>query len=70
MPGGGAQASKVNGGPGGSGKLGRTINKTNAWDVLREQEREKVLASLKGKFPDRYKKLIEQYYKNLQDEEK
>jgi hypothetical protein len=37
--------------------------------VSRERERDKVLAGLKGQVPDRYRKLIEQYYKNLQEEE-
>jgi hypothetical protein len=53
--------------------VGPTVTRTNnrnAWDTLRERDREKVLAGLKGKFPDRYKKLIEQYYKNLQEEER
>jgi hypothetical protein len=29
-----------------------------------------VLGALKGKFPDRYRKLIEQYYKDLQETDK
>lgn len=37
--------------------------------MSREKERDKVLAGLKGQVPDRYRKLIEQYYKNLQEEE-
>lgn len=37
--------------------------------MSREKERDKVLAGLKGQVPDRYRKLIEEYYKNLQDEE-
>lgn len=37
--------------------------------MSRDKERDKVLAGLKGQVPDRYRKLIEEYYKNLQDEE-
>jgi hypothetical protein len=36
---------------------------------MRDKDREKVLAGLKGNVPDRYRKLIETYYKNLQEEE-
>ncbi len=42
----------------------------DSWGNLPQKEREKVLAGLKGKFPDRYKKLIEQYYKSFQEDKR
>ena len=36
------------------------------WGTVRKREREKVLNVLKAKFPDRYRELLEQYYKSLQ----
>jgi hypothetical protein len=57
-------------GPASQGPTARRTNTRNAWDVSRDREREKVLAGLKGKFPDRYRKLVEQYYKDLQEEDK
>jgi tetratricopeptide (TPR) repeat protein len=69
-PGAGARQSTAPQGPASVGPTVTRTNNRNAWDTLRERDREKVLAGLKGKFPDRYKKLIEQYYKNLQEEER
>jgi TolA-binding protein len=37
----------------------------DAWGQMRDKEREEVLQALKDKFPDRYKELLEQYYKQL-----
>jgi len=39
------------------------------WGELRGRDREKVFAALKGQFPGRYRQLIEQYYRSLQEEE-
>ena len=33
-----------------------------------EKDREKVLNALKAKFPERYKELVKQYYKDLQED--
>ncbi len=41
-----------------------------SWGGLKDKQRDEVLSALKTKFPDRYKQLLEQYYKSLQDEEK
>ncbi len=38
------------------------------WLRLQERERQQVLDTLKGQFPDRYRELVEQYYRNLADE--
>ena len=38
-----------------------------SWGNLPEREREKILNGATARFPDRYKKLIEQYYKSFQD---
>lgn len=39
------------------------------WGELRGKDRERVFAALKGQFPGRYRQLIEQYYRSLQEEE-
>ena len=70
-PAGGADQSSA---PQGESKVG-SLDKINRgkmgdqWGGLRDKKREEVLSALKAKFPDRYKELVEQYYKSLQDEE-
>lgn len=70
-PAGGADQSNA---PQGESKVG-SLDKINRgkmgdqWGGLRDKKREEVLSALKAKFPDRYKELVEQYYKSLQDEE-
>jgi len=40
------------------------------WDHLRDKEREaRAFAALKAKFPSRYQRLVEQYYRSLQEDE-
>ena len=39
------------------------------WGAMNEKEREAALQLLKEKFPERYKELVEQYYKSLADKE-
>jgi len=38
------------------------------WSKVRDRERDPAFSALKTKFPARYEKLIEQYYKSFQDE--
>ncbi len=38
------------------------------WLRLQDRERQQVLDTLKGQFPERYRELVEQYYRNLADE--
>ena len=45
----------------------RTTGKESGWSKLREREREQVITMLKQKYPDRYEKLIEQYYKSFEN---
>ena len=43
----------------------------SAWDDLRDRERgTDALSAMKSKYPARYKELVEQYYRSLQDAEK
>lgn len=43
----------------------------SAWDDLRDRERgTEALSAMKSKYPARYKELVEQYYRSLQDAEK
>jgi tetratricopeptide (TPR) repeat protein len=45
----------------------RASGKESGWSKLREREREQVITMLKQKYPDRYEKLIEQYYKSFEN---
>ena len=70
-PAGGAEQSTA---PVGESKVG-SLDRVNRgkmgdqWGGLRDKQREEVLSALKAKFPNRYKQLVEQYYKSLQEEE-
>jgi tetratricopeptide (TPR) repeat protein len=61
--------------PVGEARIG-TLSRVNrgsaedTWGNLKTKDREKVLAALKARFPDRYQELVEQYFKSLQDESK
>lgn len=60
--------------PEGESKIGqlKRINRGNRdeeWGKERDKEREKIMNALKEKFPERYRELIEQYYKGLQKNE-
>src|SRR5690606_25629640 len=39
----------------------------SGWSKLREREREQVFSAIKQKYPARYEKLVEQYYKSFQE---
>jgi TolA-binding protein len=38
------------------------------WGQMKDRDREAVLNAIKGRFPDRYKELVKQYYESLQNE--
>jgi tetratricopeptide (TPR) repeat protein len=40
-----------------------------AWGQLPPAERERILQSLRGRFPSRYRQLVEQYYRSLAEEQ-
>ncbi len=59
--------------PGGSGRVGDLhaaprANPGESWGKLPPAEREKILQSIREKFPSRYRQLVEQYYRALADE--
>jgi hypothetical protein len=60
--------------PGGSGKIGELHRAAQAvpgqaWGDLPPAERERILQSIRERFPSRYRRLVEQYYRNLAEEE-
>jgi DNA-binding FadR family transcriptional regulator len=40
------------------------------WGRARQREREQVLNAIKARYPDRYRDLVEQYYRSMQDEDR
>lgn len=68
-PGSPANQSQIGPGEGNVGNLNRTVRgkPEEVWGNARQRDREKVLNVLKSKFPDRYRELLEQYYKSLQE---
>lgn len=58
--------------PGGEGRIGdleQARRGAEIWGDPKDRERtEKVLQVLKEKFPERYRDLVEQYYKSLANE--
>jgi hypothetical protein len=71
-PAGGATQSAAGAGKAETGPLHRVPRgkPEDTWGGLKDKQRDEVLSALKARFPDRYKQLIEQYYKSLQDEDK
>ncbi|MCZ6688945.1 MAG: hypothetical protein O7H41_05020 [Planctomycetota bacterium] len=65
-----AQNSALPQGPGRVGPLRRISRGKSgeAWGDLKGKEREEVLQAMKGKFPARYRALLEQYYKALSEQ--
>lgn len=58
--------------PGGAARVGplRRVSRGKpgeAWGDLKGKDRQEVLQALKGKFPSRYRDLLEQYYKALSE---
>jgi tetratricopeptide (TPR) repeat protein len=45
----------------------RRTGPESGWSKLREREREQVFSALKQKYPTRYEKLVEQYYKSFEE---
>lgn len=66
-----ATESRLSGGTSSMGERGRTIRGRPGenWGQMPPREREKALSHIKSKFPERYRELVEQYYKSLQEEE-
>jgi hypothetical protein len=59
--------------PGGGGRVGDLHGADKAkpgdiWGKLPPAEREKILQSLRDRFPSRYRQLVEQYYRSLAEE--
>lgn len=64
-----ASQSSLPGGAASMGELGRSTRGRpgESWGSMPPNEREKVLSAIQEKFPNRYRELIEQYYKGLQE---
>jgi tetratricopeptide (TPR) repeat protein len=61
--------------PGGTGQVGDLhaapeANPGEMWGKLPPTEREKILQSIREKFPSRYRQLVEQYYRALAEEQR
>jgi tetratricopeptide (TPR) repeat protein len=82
-PGGGqAQGNQQSGGPAqnstapvGEARLGdlhrvHRGDPSDTWGNRPDKEREEVLNALKTRFPDRYRELVEQYYRSLQEKDR
>ncbi len=68
-PSGPASQSSASAGEGRIGALGRLARgrADEVWGSARARERAEILNVLKAKFPERYRELLEQYYKSLQE---
>ncbi len=66
-----ANQSSLPGGASSMGALSRVVKGRPGqnWGELPPKEREKVLSKLQSKLPNRYRDLVEQYYKSLQESE-
>jgi hypothetical protein len=40
----------------------------DAWGEARDRDREEVLNAIRARYPERYRELVEQYYRSLQEE--
>ncbi len=67
---GGAQQSTAPPGPAHTGPVRRTHrgNPEEQWGAMPDKQREQVLNALKARYPERYRALVEQYYRSLQEE--
>jgi tetratricopeptide (TPR) repeat protein len=70
IPGGPADQSTAPVGQARMGALhrGASGNAEESWGEARDREREEVLNAIKARYPDRYREMIEQYYRSLQEE--
>ena len=69
------EAKRTSDAPEGEGQIGDlhaapTAKPGEMWGKLPEAERERILQSLRQRFPSRYRQLVEQYYRSLAEEEK
>ena len=46
----------------------RTVRPGEAWGAMKPADRARIVQVLKDNFPDRYRRLIEQYYEELAEE--
>ena len=71
-PGGPANQSVAPVGPARMGELHRRSagDPNESWGTARDREREEVLNAIKARYPDRYREMIEQYYRSLQEEDR
>ena len=70
VPGSGAKESTARASSPNTGPLDR-VNRgrdTDTWGRARAKEREEALNVLKARFPERYRELVEQYFRSLQEE--
>lgn len=69
-PQGGAEESSAPVGPGRIGELhaASKANPGEMWGQMPPAEREKILQSLRDRFPSRYRQLVEQYYRSLAEQ--
>ncbi len=72
QPGGPASHSSAAPGQGRMGALHKVArgSEDEAWGEARKREREEVLNAIKAKYPERYRVLIEEYYKSLQEDDR
>lgn len=65
-----ADVSALPGGRGTKGPLNQapTARPGEMWGQMRPEERERILQSLRERFPSRYRQLVEQYYRQLAKE--
>lgn len=72
QPGGPASQSSAAPGQGRMGSLHKVArgSEDEAWGEARAREREEVLNAIKAKYPERYRVLIEEYYKSLQEDDR
>ncbi len=61
--------------PAGASRMGALHRVTRGdasdqWGQARQREREEVLNAIKARYPDRYRELVEQYYRSMQDEDR
>lgn len=74
MPGGSPAAPREESvAPPGEGRIGRQhaappVQPGDMWGKLPPAERERILHALQGRFPSRYRQLVEQYYRALAEE--
>ncbi|MHB1156416.1 MAG: tetratricopeptide repeat protein [Phycisphaerales bacterium] len=70
-PAGGAAQSTAPAGESTIGALHRTTrgDAGEQWGEARQRQRDEVLNAIKARYPERYRELVEQYYRALQEEE-